>query len=63
MSNGKTFTVTCTRCNATMPRREWDTHRCAGMRSLRDMPLDLLALVARRELSEADAWALVDARR
>ena len=45
----------CTRCGAT--GRDFDAHTCEGMPDLRELPDDLLALLAQGKITEDEAYA------
>ncbi len=50
----------CDRCGA--KGFNFDLHKCAGMRELSKLPFDILRQLARKEIDEAEAWRLADAR-
>lgn len=49
------MTYKCTRCGAT--GRDFDAHVCEGLPDLRDLPDDLLRLLAEGKITEEDAHA------
>lgn len=55
-------TCKCSRCGAVMKQSEWDEHICEDLRPLSDLPDDLLAQVATKKITEAEAWTRFDAR-
>jgi len=50
----------CDRCGA--KGFNFDIHKCAGMRDVGTLPLDLLRELAYKRIDEAEAWRQADAR-
>jgi len=48
----------CTRCQAI--GYDFDLHKCAGLRSLDEMPIEILERVAKNEITEVEAWEIVE---
>ena len=48
----------CTRCQAI--GYDFDLHKCAGLRSLDEMPIEILERVAKNEITEVEAWKIVE---
>lgn len=57
-----------TRCGARHTGTEMETeswfsqHKCKGKRDLNEMPMEILGRLARREITEEEAWALTEKR-
>jgi hypothetical protein len=62
--------IQCSRCKKIITGRDeyeaevkFDLHRCEGMRSLDNMPDDLLKKMVHDEITEDEAWEIADNRK
>ena len=53
----------CNRCKKIMTPSAWHEHECEDMRSLKEMPTDILTEVANKVLTEEEAWEIVDKKK
>ena len=69
MGSRKYIQIKCSRCKACSPKftseyegEEWlSDHSCEGLRSLEQLPVELLMKIFRRELTEEQAFAALEA--
>lgn len=65
----KKIKIKCSRCGATKTGSEYDNelwlvnHTCKGMRNLMTMNADLLLKVINKELTENQAWDIIDGKK
>jgi len=52
--------VKCSRCGKVMPKDDWHSHICEGMRNLSDLPFDILTKLVKKEITEKEAWIEAD---
>lgn len=54
--------IQCSRCGEKMSWGDWQVHKCKNLRSLSEMPTYVLMQLAKKQITETEAWAIVDQR-
>lgn len=54
--------IKCTRCNKIIKKEESFIHKCSGIRDLNGIPDDLLLKIIKKEITEEEAWVIIDGK-
>lgn len=52
--------VKCSRCGKMMSNDEFNLHKCANKRDLKNIPDELLLKIIENKITEEEAWKIID---